>query len=151
MDELPNLAGVTAGRTPRQRRARLTPDEQRHIVGLYADPEVSTTDIRQRFAISETSLYRLLQKHGVPLRGRKTSRTSRIHVQSTDNRAPAVTAGRKQARGSTSAAASPNGISMRGFRIEFQGERIVVANSVQDALLQTLLAGATDVTSIVQQ
>jgi transposase-like protein len=121
-----------AGKTPRKRRARLTSDEQRHIVGLYADPQVSTADIRRRFAISDTSLYRLLQKQGVPLRGRSTSRTSRVRARS------------------TGPAASSDAKTTREFRIEFRAERIVLANSVQDALMQTLHGGASDVSAIVQ-
>ena len=76
MAESASLAEVTARHTPRKRRARLTPEEQRQIVGLYADPDVSTAEIRQRFAITDTSLYRLLQKHGVALRGRSASRAA---------------------------------------------------------------------------
>jgi hypothetical protein len=115
---------VTARPTPRTRRARLTPDEQRKIVGLYADANVSNAEIRQRFAITDTSLYRLLQKHGVPLRGRSASRTG---------------------------AALPNGQAKQQFRVDFRIERIVVADSVRDALQQAALAGATDVTAIVRE
>src|SRR4051794_15917737 len=68
-------AEVTAQQTPRTRRARLTPEERRQIVELYADSQVSNADIRKRFAIADTSPYRVLEQHGVPPRRRSTSRT----------------------------------------------------------------------------
>ena len=94
MAESASLAEVTARHTPRKRRARLTPEEQRQIVGLYADPDVSTAEIRQRFAITDTSLYRLLQKHGVALRGRSASRAAPDGARSRRTACSSRTAGR---------------------------------------------------------
>jgi transposase-like protein len=145
------MAEVTAKHTPRKRRARLTPDEHRQIVGLYSDPQVSTAEIRQRFAITDTSLYRLLQKQGVPLRGRTTSRPARAGSGSRPDRSRAGIARRGQPRRAASVAASPDGRATREFRIEFHAERIVVADNVRDALQQAVLAGATEVTAIVRQ
>jgi hypothetical protein len=44
-----------------------------------------------------------------------------------------------------------NGQPTQVFRIDFRAERIVVADSVRDALQQAVLAGATEVTAIVRQ
>jgi len=151
MAESASLAEVTARQTPRKRRARLTPDEQRQIVGLYADPGVSTAEIRQRFAITDTSLYRLLQKHAVPLRGRSVSRAPRVAARAGRKRTRAATAGRGRARRTTSVAASLDGQATQAFRVEFRMERTVVANSVRDALQQAVRAGATDVIAIVRE
>jgi len=151
MAESASPAEVTAGQTPRQRRARLTPDEQRQIVGLYADPDVSTAEIRQRFAITDTSLYRLLQKHQVALRGRSASRAAPDGTVSRQPRARAGTAGRRRAPGANNVAASPDARGSQEFRVEFRIERIVVADSVRDALQRAVQAGATEVTAIVRE
>jgi len=151
MAESASLAEVTARHTPRKRRARLTPEEQRQIVGLYADPDVSTAEIRQRFAITDTSLYRLLQKHGVALRGRSASRAAPDGARSRQPRVRAGTAGRRRAPGAKSVATSPDARGRQEFRVEFRIERVVVADSVRDALQQAVLAGATEVTAIVRQ
>ena len=74
-------------------------------------------------------------------------------AQSSKNRARAGSAGRVRVRRSTSERGyrvERSSDATRQFRIDFRAERIVVANGVQDALLQTLLAGATYLTAIVQ-
>jgi len=143
-------AEVTAQQTRRTRRARLTPEEHRQIVELYADPQVPNADIRKRFAITDTSLYRLLQQHGVPPRRRSASRTSGAGTPSPKG-APASTAARVLARQTTSVSAAPNGQAAREFRIDFRAERIVEADNVRAALQQAELAGANEVTAIVRQ
>ena len=50
-----------------------------------------------------------------------------------------------------SVAASPDARGSQEFRVEFCVERVVVADSVRDALQQAVLAGATEVTAIVRQ
>jgi len=142
-------AEVTAQQTPRTRRARLTPEEHRQIVELYADPQVSNADIRKRFAITDTSLYRVLEQHRVPPRRRSTSRTSDAGIPSARG-APAGAAARVRARQTTSVSTAPNGQAMYEFRIDFRAERIVAADSVRAALQQAELAGATEVTAIVR-
>jgi len=51
------------------RRRRITQGEEREIVRLYADNSTSTAEIRLRFGIGDSSLYRVVQRHGVALRG----------------------------------------------------------------------------------
>ena len=53
----------------RQRRRRLTQDEQREIARLYAEPNASAHDIRERFGIGDSTLYRVLSRFGVSRRG----------------------------------------------------------------------------------
>ena len=56
---------TTNGTTARSRRARLTPEEQREIARVYTDENASPAELRTRFGIGDSSLYRLLQKQGV--------------------------------------------------------------------------------------
>src|ERR1700682_6637586 len=55
------------------RRRRLSTDEGREIARLYAETTTLTSDIRARFGIGESSLYRIVQRQGIPLRGRTSS------------------------------------------------------------------------------
>ena len=63
-------------KTRRSRRPRLSLDEKREIARLYADPSTSTSEICARLGIGESSLYRIIQLQGLPLRGRTASSTS---------------------------------------------------------------------------
>ena len=63
-----SLANTT--RPAGSRRRRLTQDEERAIARLYAETSTPTAEIRERFGIGESSLYRVVQRHGVALRGR---------------------------------------------------------------------------------
>jgi transposase-like protein len=71
--ESPTEARASATRPAGSRRRRLSPDEQRDIARLYADTSTPTSEIRERFGIGESSLYRVVQRHGVGLRGRSAS------------------------------------------------------------------------------
>ncbi len=66
---------ASAARPAGSRRRRLSPDEERDIARLYADASTPTSEIRERFGIGESSLYRVVQRHGVALRGRTASST----------------------------------------------------------------------------
>jgi hypothetical protein len=59
------------------RRQRLSLDEQREVARLYADTSISTAEIRAQFAIGESSLYRVVQRQGVRLRGHISSSEAR--------------------------------------------------------------------------
>jgi transposase-like protein len=54
----------------RATRHRLSPEQQREVARLYAESTTPTSEIRKRFGIGESSLYRIVQREGVPLRGR---------------------------------------------------------------------------------
>src|SRR5713226_6535379 len=71
--ESPTEALPSAIRPAGSRRPRLSPDEERGIARLYADTSTPTSEIRERFGIGESSLYRVVQRHGVSLRGRSAS------------------------------------------------------------------------------
>src|SRR6266849_8938782 len=60
------------------RRRRLSTDEGREIARLYAETNTLTSDIRARFGIGESSLYRIVQRQGIPLRGRTFSSKAQL-------------------------------------------------------------------------
>jgi transposase-like protein len=57
-------------KTRGSRRPRLSLEEKQEIARLYADTSTSTSEICARLGIGESSLYRIVQLQGVPLRGR---------------------------------------------------------------------------------
>jgi transposase-like protein len=67
---------ATVIKTRRTRRPRLSPDEKREVARLYADTSTSTSEICARLGIAESSLYRIVQRQGLPPRGRTVSSTS---------------------------------------------------------------------------
>ena len=54
-----------------QGRRKLTEDQEREVTRLYAETETPVPEISRRFGIGESSVYRVAQRHGAPLRGRK--------------------------------------------------------------------------------
>jgi transposase-like protein len=105
----------------RATRRRLSPEQQREVARLYAESTTPTSEIRRRFGIGESSLYRIVQRQGVPLRGRAaaTPQPEPPRAQAPDSgRRRSTTASGAQAatvlpRG---AAAAPTGPSTRGGR-----------------------------------
>ena len=62
------VASIIKTRGPR--RPRLSLEEKQEIARLYADTSTPTSEICARLGIGESSLYRIVQLQGVPLRGR---------------------------------------------------------------------------------
>jgi transposase-like protein len=138
-------------------RRRLTQDQQREIAQLYGKTGTPTAEIRERFGIGESTLYRVLQKHGVSLRGRTTSPVD-----------AAATAAVKTAVGARSRARSRRGLSVgpqgrrgsktaitqdgavRQFRVRFEGHRVFAARDVRDAVRQAEALGATDIVEVTR-
>ena len=58
-----------------RRRRRLSKDEALEIVRLYGETSTPTSEIRERFGIGDSSLYRIVQRQGIALRGRSASST----------------------------------------------------------------------------
>jgi hypothetical protein len=103
-------------------------DEQREIAELYADGKTPMSEIRERFAISDPSIYRVLKQQGVPSRGRLPSRGA--ESSSADN------AGVKTSSKS------------RHFRVHFDGEFIVYAADVSEALRKAEQLGQSSITVV---
>jgi transposase-like protein len=134
----------------------LSPDEQREIARLYADSSTPTAEIRDRFGIGESTLYRVLQRHAVPLRGRSASPAE----AAADARAIALVRGRRRrvsgpgsrpprTRVSSKATATPNGALYR-FRVQFMADRIIDAADIRQALRQAYALGATDILAVTR-
>jgi transposase-like protein len=156
------------------RRRRLSTDEGREIARLYAETNTLTSDIRARFGIGESSLYRILQRQGIPLRGRTSSSKAQVlqaaqvknarRSRSSNSgqraaSAPRSTAATKTRRASvtsprtpsTGSAAAQPGRGRQRYRIRFQGERVVEAQDIRDALRQAELLGAIEITVVARE
>ena len=169
-------------RRARAARRRLSPEQQREVARLYAENTTPTSEIRKRFGIGESSLYRIVQRQGVPLRGRAaaTPQPGPPRTQVPDNgRRRSSTASGAQAAAvqPRAAAAAPPGPSRRGgrgrvsratssaswgasspgagtrgqFRIQFQGERVIQARDIRDALRQAESLGAIEVMAVSRE
>jgi len=183
---------ASATRPAGSRRRRLSPDEERDIARLYADTSMTTSEIRERFGIGESSLYRVVQRHGVGLRGRSVSSAKstlpRARVPAAQGRRSSTASGAKPAvsrsssrpipievrvrprvvkqsaggparravatGGTTSlarlASSRTGGGAQQRFRIQFQGESVVEATDIRDALRQAELLGATEITAVAR-
>jgi transposase-like protein len=96
----------------RSRRPKLSQDEVRELARLYADTSTSTSEICARLGIGESTLYRVVQSQGIPVRGRGASVTTpgiqpaRVTTVRTERPRGA---GRQRAVPSGQAASSGNG------------------------------------------
>jgi transposase-like protein len=145
------------------RRRRLSQDEAREIARLYGETSTPTSEIRERFGIGDSSLYRVVQRQGVALRGRtagaapgprpaRASANGRRRASSasprTDSKSSPVR--RASVKRRTPASASPRAGDRQQFRVSFVGERVIQAADVRDALRQAAALGATEITSVAR-
>ena len=164
---------ASAARPTASPRRRLNPDQAGEVARLYAEGSVSTAEIRARFGIGESSLYRILQRQGIPLRGRAAvsegagpaseqgSRRRRWRrsgaAQERGGAAGRSSRGRTRggvrpgAAGPTGAAAARNSGVRGRFRVQFVGETIVEAQDIRDALRQAESLGATEITAVTRE
>jgi hypothetical protein len=84
----------TSSTDKRSARRKLTDDQEREVTRLYSQTETPVPDISKQFGIGESSVYRLVERHGGKLRGR-TSKTA--------SAAAAKPAGRRAIANATSA------------------------------------------------
>jgi transposase-like protein len=108
------VESARAGSAPRR---RLSPEQEREVARLYAEASTPTSEIRQRFGIGESSLYRIVQRHGIPLRGRAASRTRPGPPQApapVGRRRAAGAGGAQAVRSPASPTAAPTGRPSRG-------------------------------------
>jgi hypothetical protein len=155
----------------RSRRPNLRLEEEREIAQLYTDAIVPTSEIRARYGIGESSLYRIIQRQGVPLRGRSSgaaATTRRASTAKTDRKrassdgsqgtGPVAVAAAVQAsaaapvrRGRPARRASIAQPSTSKFRIRYRGERVFEAYNIQDALGQAESLGATEILAVARE
>src|SRR5690242_18413444 len=137
-------------------RRRLTSEQQREIARLYGETGTPTAEIRERFGIGESSLYRVLQKQSVSLRGRATSASDGAAISSTSG-AGLSSRGRPRRDASAGAhvqrasrtALSQNGAA-REFRVRFKGQHVFEARDIRDALRQAEALGATSIVEVTR-
>src|SRR5919199_4452113 len=138
-------------------RRRLTSEQQREIARLYSETGTPTAEIRERFGIGESSLYRVLQKHGVSLRGRATSPADGAASGTLTTAVGSRSRGRPR-RGASVAShvpgASKTAATQAGgrlqFRVRFEGHRVFDARDLRDALRQAEALGATDIVEVTR-
>jgi len=152
-----------AGGAARSPRRRLDAAQEREIAQLYVDGSTSTAAIRERFGIGQSSLSRIVQRQGMPLRGRgassapaapsprpaPTRQQRRSPSAGGAQPAPAQPRSTATATGPSRRAAAPPsaGLAQR-FRIEYTGEAVVEAQDVRDAIRQAESLGATEITAV---
>jgi transposase-like protein len=163
---------ASAVRPAGSRRRRLSPDEQRDIARLYANTSMPTSEIRERFGIGESSLYRVVQRHGVALRGRtdsstkptsprtraagpqgqRSSEASGAKLAASRSRSTRGVAAAEGTRSLDDSASSRTGSGARQrFRIQFQGEVVVEAADIRDALRQAESLRPTVITAVARE
>jgi transposase-like protein len=164
-----NGKSSTPGRATGTRR-RLSPEQQGEVVRMYRSTTTPVPDISKQFSIGESSVYRLVQLHGVAPRGR-------VGVSAADRTPPAgesVVAGNNThkaivrrggtaadrgpardhdrpavvASGPTPSARAANPLIARTFRVSFVGVQIIQASDVNDAIRQANALGANDIASV---
>ena len=162
-----------AARPRGAQRRRLSPEQTGEVARLYAEGSMATSAIRARFGIGESSLYRILQRHGIPLRGRTAvspeagpvprqgSRQGRQRGSRGVQEGGGATGGSSRGRtrggvrpgaaGPTGAAAARNSGVRGRFRVQFVGETIVEAQDIRDALRQAESLGATEITAVTRE
>ena len=136
-------------------RRRLTPDEQREIARWYAEARASNADLCQRFGISDPTLYRVLQREGVPLRRGNATPTTPTPTARVPKPSRTHAAGNASATApdTSTPATTPepgDGLHKLHFRIAFRAERVFDARDAADALRQAHAAGAVDVFRITR-
>lgn len=160
------------------RRRRISQDEEREIARLYADNSTSTAEIRQRFGIGDSSLYRVVQRHGVALRGHTGLSTrsksspakpaagtgSRLSAAAATPRTSARAARRSTPSAAQRTSATPaeawpvgrassrtGGGAQQRYEIRFLAESVFEATDVLDALRQAESLGAAEITAIARE
>ena len=152
-------------------RRKLTDDQEREIARVYGATTTPASQISSQFGISESSVYRVAERHGLPLRGRKAvsaagapptaeptagAATTTTQAQPAARRRRRGAGGVRQARGraarsSSASPASDSGGTVRvTYRVTFIGVRVIEAAHIRDAIAQAEASGATDITGIVR-
>ena len=158
-DDRPTL--VTNAR-PRGKRRNLSEQQKRELVRLYSETTTALPEIKSRFGIAESSLYRLLQQRGVAVRGRvgRTAAAPAPSAPSTNGKravgrpAKPQSAGRKRVAGRRRGPAMvPVAVARAAgaagsYLVSYAATQVVTAENVLDALRQVQGLGATEILQI---
>jgi transposase-like protein len=158
----PRVATANGVKTRGSRRPKLSPEESREIARLYSDTNTSTSAICSQFGIGESSLYRIVQRQGIPLRGRSAASKApgrKPAQSSTRGRRAASTARPRTARAASTQRGAPAGGSStpasvgggKRFRIRYFQERVFEAATIQEAVRQAESLGATEIMGVARE
>jgi transposase-like protein len=133
----------------------LTPEQQREIARLYGETGSPIAEIRDQFGIGESSLYRVLQKQGVALRGRGTPAVIAVVTGGLPTAPAPRPRGRPRGaasvgprvRGASRTAVTQDGAAPQ-FRVRFKAQRVFDARDIRDALRQAAVLGATEIVEV---
>ena len=145
-DQTPaQLAAPLATPRPRAKRRNLTEAEKVDLGRLYAETTTPLPEIKSRFGIAESSLYRLLQQRGITLRGRRAgSKTAPAAAETRVTRRQ----GRRAGTGAVRRQATAPVTGPARYQVSFVGVQIVAAVDILDAIRQAEKLGATEITQI---
>jgi hypothetical protein len=159
---------------------KLTDAQEREVARLYAETDTPLGEIARRFSIGQSSVARIAQRQGVPMRsGRATpagtgqaapatsSRPRGAAVSAAEPERASVAARGRRDRSRTAreaapppevAAAAPTAVPeasagglQRRFRVRFVAEQVIEAEHMRGAIEQVEALGATDITSIARE
>ncbi len=133
----------------RSPRRRLSEAEKDELARLYGETDTPLAEIRQRFGIAPTVLYRVMRERGVPLRGRTTASRSGATKATRTSRTETVGRRPRQVRFSRSQPAPPATNGLTAYRVLFRTETTVTAADIHDALRQAERIDSADITAIV--
>ncbi|MDQ3811184.1 MAG: hypothetical protein M3336_12925, partial [Chloroflexota bacterium] len=68
--ETPSTGATSGQARGASSRRKLTDEQEREVARLYAQTDTPVSEISSRFGIGESSVYRVAERHGAPLRGR---------------------------------------------------------------------------------
>ena len=163
--------GVEEARRGALARRKLSDEQEVEVTRLYAENSTPTPEIARRLGIAESSVHRVTQRHGAPLRGRPPARARPEHEVSAVSGAPEMRRARTRppaSAGSPQAALAPKTAARRAggvrpsvpkaarggtrsFRVRFQAEVVFEAADIRDALRQAQARGITEVTAVTRQ
>jgi transposase-like protein len=92
-------------------RRKLSDQQEREVTRLYSETETPVSEISKRFGIGESSVYRVVQRHGAALRGRGPIATSPARLAPKAMRQPTAagsTSGRAAATAGRRTGATPS-------------------------------------------
>jgi transposase-like protein len=175
-DEVAESASMTRAGAEEARRGvpprrKLSDEQERELTRLYAETSTPAAEIARRFGIAESSVYRVTQRHGAPLRGRPPAGARPEHEVSAVSAAPEMRQTRPRPTSSPAsrqAALAPKGAARRpgsvrpgvpkaahggtrSFRVRFQAEVVFEAADIHDALRQAQARGITEVTAVTRR
>jgi transposase-like protein len=139
---------------------KLNADQEREVARLYAETPTSIADLARQFGISDSSVYRVIQRHGVKRRrtggGRPSGGGRRSAATGGTRRAAGRRTGQASRRrgGQPAAARSASAgrdSGRRRYRVTFVAEAVVEADNVRDAVAQAEARGATEITAVTHE